>query len=267
MGAEQSPNPRSCVVIGGGLAGLAAACALADRGWQVTILEKRRWLGGRASSFVDPTVGSPVDLGQHVLMRCFTAYLSFLERLGIKGSIFLQPRLWVPLVDARTGRRGVLFSQPWLPPPLHLLASFLAYPHLSLAEKVRAIRGILAAQAVNHAHRPGELDGITFQQWLHQHGQLRSVIQRLWEPIILGTLNALPAQVSASVGIMVVQEALLAGPHSADMGWPKAPLSSLLEGAVQRYLHQRGGRVCTGAPVMHFTWDGECVRGVMFGNG
>lgn len=262
MDAEQSPHPRSCVVIGGGLAGLAAACALADQGWQVTLLEKRRWLGGRASSFLDPIVGHPVDLGQHVFLRCFTAYLGFLERLGIRGQVFLQPRLWVPLVDASTGRRGILFSQPWLPSPLHLLTSFLAYPHLSPAEKVRAIQGILAAKRVDRNQRRDALDGITFRQWLIKHSQTERIIQHLWEPIILGTLNALPHQVSAVMGIMVVQEALLASPHTADMGWAKAPLSPLVEEAVQRYLAQRGGRVRTGAPVAGLIWEGESVKAV-----
>ncbi|GBD11951.1 15-cis-phytoene desaturase [bacterium HR23] len=249
------------------MAGITVACVLADRGWRVTLVERRRWLGGRASSFLDPVVGHHVDLGQHVLMRCFTAYLGLLERLGIRDKVFLQRRLEVPLVEAVTGRRGVLFSQPSLPSPLHLSASFLAYPHLTLREKVRALRGILSVRGADRLRQRDGLEGITFRQWLETHGQTPRIIRHLWEPIILGTLNALPHQVSAMMGIMVLQEALLAGPHTADMGWARTPLSPLLEEAVRRHLARRGGTVLTGVAVARLMWEAERVKGVALADG
>ncbi|MCS7207931.1 MAG: hydroxysqualene dehydroxylase HpnE [Dehalococcoidia bacterium] len=267
MGAEQSAYPRSCVVVGGGLAGLAAACALADRGWQVTLLEKRRWLGGRASSFLDPLLQHPVDLGQHVFMRCFTAYLDFLKRLGVYHKVFIQSRLQVPIVDAHTGIRGVLFSQPWLPSPLHLLRGFVAYPHLMPSEKARAMRGMLTAWRTDRRGAERSLESGTFQEWLLRQSQTPRIIQRLWEPIILATLNALPSQVSATAGLMVVQEALLAGPHTADIGWATVPLSPLVEEAVKRYLAERGGRVLTGVAVAGLMWNGDQVESVVLVDG
>ena len=106
------PDPggatRRCLVIGGGLAGLAAACDLLDRGWRVTLLEKRPFLGGRAYSFTDPETGQEVDNGQHVFLGCCTAYIGFLDRLGVLDRTRLQPRLRAPVMDGASGTTGGL---------------------------------------------------------------------------------------------------------------------------------------------------------------
>ena len=44
-------DKKSVIVLGGGLAGLAAAVILVEREFQVTIIERKPFLGGRASSF------------------------------------------------------------------------------------------------------------------------------------------------------------------------------------------------------------------------
>lgn len=253
-------------MIGGGLAGLAAACALADRGWRVALLEKGRWLGGRASSFPDPEAGHPVDLGQHIFLRCFTAYLGLLERLGVKGKVSLQPSLRVPLVDAASGKRGVLFAQPWLPPPFHLLAALLAYPHLTPWEKGRAPLPLL------HLWGRGRLDGaapegVPLDCWLRGLGQTERLVRRLWEPVLLGALNAFPHQVSALMGAFVLRHAFLTDPHAADIGWAAVPLSALLEDAARRYLQMRGGAVHTRCPVVGLRVEGERVEEAVLASG
>ena len=134
------------MVIGGGLAGIAAACSLADRGVPVTLLEKRPYLGGRAFSFPDAETGRHIDNGQHIYLGCCTAYTGLLQRLGVFDRTTLQPRMRAVVVN-RNGKRGELNAAPLLPSPLHLLPSFLTYPHLSLREKLRAGRRCSASCA------------------------------------------------------------------------------------------------------------------------
>ena len=68
------------LVLGGGLAGLSAATALAEAGRRVVLLEGRGSLGGRALSFTHGRTGDELDTGQHVLMGCYHEMLRFLDR-------------------------------------------------------------------------------------------------------------------------------------------------------------------------------------------
>src|ERR671936_2099449 len=111
------------VVIGGGVAGLSAATALAEAGRRVLVLEARGELGGRATAFTDRTTGELVDNGQHVLLGCYRETFRFLRRIGAEGHVRVQPTLEVPYLDS-AGRRFVLRC-PRLPPPLHLLAGVM----------------------------------------------------------------------------------------------------------------------------------------------
>ena len=133
------PPPRTVAVLGGGLAGLSAARALVERGYEVTLVEKRPFLGGRAFSFHDREAGAHVDNGQHIFMGCCTYYIDFLEALGVSHKTYLQDTLRTEVV--RDGKRGALYSTPWLG-ALHLLPSFIMYPHLTLKDKLLAIYGL-----------------------------------------------------------------------------------------------------------------------------
>ena len=90
------------VVVGAGLAGLAATCALADQGWDVALVERGRLLGGKATSFsVD---GVEVDNGQHVHLQCCTEYLDFVDALGMSDSLWTQPRFEVTVLRRQVAR-------------------------------------------------------------------------------------------------------------------------------------------------------------------
>src|SRR5262245_40229605 len=121
------------LVIGGGLAGLAAATALAPRGFQVTVLESRNRLGGRASSFQDVASGQLVDTCQHVSMGCCTNLAHFCRTLGIDRYLKTQPCLYFMTPDRRLSR---FRSDAW-PAPFHLAGSFLSAHYLSPMEKLR----------------------------------------------------------------------------------------------------------------------------------
>ena len=233
------------LVIGGGLAGIAAAARLAEAGRKVTLLEARSTLGGRVFSFREPQSGRALDNGQHVIVGACRNLLSFLERINARHLWTLQPRLDVAVYD-RSGRLGRLYGAP-APSPWHLLPAFLTYPHLNLAEKAAAVRGLMSAIFTRRQQR--HLEDITFYQWLRARSQSERAITNLWNVLIEGTLNDNVRDVSASMGLMIVQDGLLGGRNAANVGYPTVPLSDALAQPAQRYLESMGVQIVTGCPV------------------
>lgn len=233
---------RHCVVIGGGLAGLAAAIALLDAGLRVTLVEKRPFLGGRAYSFNDPETGQEVDNGQHIYLRCCTAYIDFLKRLGVFDRTALQKQFSLPVLDTQ-GHMSTLSAFPGLPAPLHLLPSLLAYRHLTVVEKLRLFPAFLSLFLTDRQRRRAELESQTFLQWLRQRGQPDRVIERLWNLIILPALNDDVGSVSAYMALMIFQEGLLRGRRNADIGYSRVGLTALISDAARDYIQEKGGKL------------------------
>lgn len=227
-------------VVGAGLAGLAAGCELVDRGHRVTLFERRPWPGGKAYSFIDQETGETVDNGQHIFMRCTTAYIEFLRRLGTLHLTRIQERLSVPVLDA-SGRLSVLAAST-LPPPVHLLRSFVTYAHLPLRERVRVARGVTAIARLPMEQRES-FAGETFAGWLRARGLSEFVIREFWDLIVVPTLNCRSDRASAAQALFVFQEGLLASSTSAAIGLPLAPLSELHGMPAVRYIESRGGEV------------------------
>src|SRR5215475_767079 len=126
-------------IIGGGLAGLAAGCALADAGLRVTVFERRPYVGGRASSYEHPGTGEVVDNCQHVLLGCCTNLIDFYRRLGVNDKI----RWFDELTFIEPGGRASRMAPSFLPAPMHTATSFLRAPCLNLQDKL-AIGGAMA---------------------------------------------------------------------------------------------------------------------------
>ena len=228
------------VIAGGGLAGLTAACDLADHGCRVVLLEKRPFLGGRAYSHRDEATGTVVDNGQHVFLGCCTQYIAFLKRLGIYGRVHLQRRLRVPVIDKVWGESNL--SSANLPAPLHMLPSLLRFRSLSPLEKVRAVHAFSRIRSLERAHHP-ELDSITFGDWLRRNGQSEHSTESLWNLIVQPTLNGNASSVSADLALMVFQEGFLKARDGANVGWAKMGLTELLADSARRYIEERGGEV------------------------
>lgn len=235
---------RLVIVAGGGLAGLAAACDLADAGFRVTLVEKRPFLGGRAYSYVDRASGFEVDNGQHVFLGCCGEYIAFLKRLGVWKNAHLQRHLRVRVIDKVWGES--VLSASALPAPLHLLPSLLRFRSLSPAEKLLAVYAFSRIRSLDRSRDPG-LDHVTFEEWLRQHGQSDHAIRSLWNLIIQPTLNDHISRVSADLALLVFQEGFLRRREGANVGWAKVGLTSLLGQAARRYIEARGGEVRTGA--------------------
>lgn len=229
-------------IIGAGLAGLACGCELADAGHRVTLLERRPWAGGKAYSFVDDETGGTVDNGQHIFMTCTTAYIDFLRRIGTLHLTKRQRRLRVAVFDAQ-GRRSDLAAVP-LPPPLHLLPSFATYRHLSLADRARVARGVLAITRVSPDRR-NDFDDVTFGDWLRGNGQSESVVRDFWDLIVVPALNCRSDDASAAQALFLFHEGFLASAESAAVGVPMAGLSQLHAEPAVRYIESRGGQLVT----------------------
>jgi hydroxysqualene dehydroxylase len=236
-------RPRICVV-GGGLAGMAAALACADAGAEVTLVERRRRLGGATWSFRHHDLW--FDNGQHVFLRCCTAYRAFLERLGVTERVRLQPRLDVPVVGPG-GRMSRLRRSRLLPAPAHLGPALLTYRHLGIRDRLRLGPAALALRRVDAD--AAATDRQTFGEWLTRHGQSPAAQQALWDLICRPTVNLPASEASLALAAMVFQTGLLNDAGAADIGWASVPLGELHGDAGLRALEGAGVEVLAGAPV------------------
>ena len=236
-------RPPHVVVVGGGLAGLQAAVRCADDGARVTLLERRPRLGGATDSF--DRHGVQVDNGQHVLLRCCEEYLGFLERLGVRDRVQVQPRLDIPVVDER-GRCARL-RRARLPAPLHLAGSLARYRHLRPAERLGAARAAVALRRLDP--EDPALDATSFGHWLRAHGQSRHAIEVFWDLVVIATLNLPADEASLKLAVKVFRTGLLERADGADLGWPLVPLAALHAEPAGRVLDELGVDVRTGVRV------------------
>jgi squalene-associated FAD-dependent desaturase len=240
-----APPGRRVLIIGGGLAGLAAATALAPRGFAVTLLESRNRLGGRASSFQDPVSGHMVDACQHVSMGCCTNLAHFCRGLGIDRLLRTQPCLYFMTPD---GRLSQLRSDPW-PAPWHLLRSFLGAHYLSATEKLRVAYGLACLQRADP-----ETDS-PFGDWLARHGQTQRTVSRFWGLVLTSALNETPERVGLRYARKVFVDGFLRHRRGFEVELPAVPLGRLygeeLQGWLARHkvqvlLHQGAKRLRMG---------------------
>ncbi len=230
-------------VVGGGLAGIAAALRCADAGCTVTLLEADPRLGGLARSFRRGEL--TVDTGQHVFLRCCTAYRGLLARLGVADLVTLQPRLDIPI--RAPGRRPGRIRRSRLPAPLHLLASLGGYRALRPLERARLVPAALALRALDPADPA--VDAQSFGGWLTRHGQGPRAIAGLWDLFGLAALNVPAADASLALAATVFQDGLLTRADAGDLGWARVPLGRLHDDAARRGLTAAGVTVRTATRV------------------
>jgi len=231
------------IVVGGGVAGLAAATMLAEAGKRVLVLEARGQLGGRATAFVDRATGELVDNGQHVLFGCYSETFALLRRIGAEGHVRVQPTLEVPYIDLES-RRSLLRCPAW-PSPLHLLGGVLAWDALSWAERLRVLRVAQPLLRARKAVARGETDRSpgTVADWLDTHGQIGRLRDWLWEPLAVAALNQAPAEAAAAPFVTVLGHMFGSDPRAASIVLPLRPLHEMYAVPARRYLEERGGEV------------------------
>jgi squalene-associated FAD-dependent desaturase len=251
-------RPR-IVVVGGGLAGIAAALACTDAGAAVTLVEAHRWLGGATASFSRD--GLVIDTGQHVFLRCCTVYRAFLDRLGVTGRTTMQRRMDIPVLSpSRRWRRPPHLRRSALPAPLHLGRALATYPFLSVPERVRAIRASLAMRLVDPLDPAA--DQRTFGEWLAEHGQGPASVRYLWDLFGLPSLNLPASEASLALAAKVFRTGLLERNDAADIGVPDVPLLQLHGDAGARALERAGAVVHPGVRARGVLTSAGAVTGV-----
>ena len=242
-------------VIGGGLAGITAAIALAEAGATVTLLEARPRLGGATCSFARD--GLVVDTGQHIYLGCCTAYRGLLDKLSMTAHAPIQDRFDVTVLapGSRTGR----LRRTALPGPLHMLPALGRYPFLSLAERASVSRPALAMRRVDPA-APG-VDEQRFGDWLAARGQSDRARRVLWDLFTVSALNIAGDDASLSLAATVVKTGLLGKNNAADIGVPALPLGELHGDAGATLLTKLGAQVLIGAKVTAVDVDDTAPAG------
>lgn len=256
-----APAIKSVVVVGGGLAGIAAAVRLAQAGLSVTLVETRKRLGGRATSFVDPVTGQILDNCQHVLMGCCTNLLDLYRRLGVEGRIEWHKKLYFCGAD---GHIDELDSDD-LPAPAHLTRSMMGFKSLTLMEKAAIARGMLAIMQLGTEGRRG-LDDISFAQWLAREGQPAGAIEKYWALVAVSAINELPERMAASHAIQVFQEGFLNNENSYVMGLPAVTLVDLYDRA-ETVLAAAGGKVMLSTSAEGLEFEGGRVKALAIDGG
>jgi zeta-carotene desaturase len=240
---------RTVAIAGGGLAGLASGCALADAGLRVTLFERRPYLGGRASSYQHPGTGEIVDNCQHVLLGCCTNLIDFYRRTGVDGKI----RWYGKLTFLEPGGRASVIGPSALPAPLHTAPAFLRAACLNFSDKLAIGRAMIALAPSAPADR-----GESFLDWLKRHGQTTQAIERFWKTILVSALNEDLDRVSVPYAAQVVRESFLKSAAAGRMGIPTVPLTELY-GAAGDYIRARGGEIKFRAGVESFVGRGSEV--------
>jgi squalene-associated FAD-dependent desaturase len=259
-GPENSSAPRIAIV-GGGLAGLAAAVALADRNFNITLFEARRQLGGRAGSFYDPASDAWVDHCQHVSLSCCTNLADFCRRTGLADLLRHDKKLHFFGPD---GRRSDVSASGWLPAPLHLLPALLRLKYLSLRERlgiISALRKLARSSPIDDPHGP------TIGQWLRAHGQSDHAIELFWTPVIVSALSETVDRAAVPPVRKVFVDAFLAARHAFELQIPRVPLGEFYGERLEQWLQQHGVSIRLECPIKQIIGDAGDVKEIEIADG
>ncbi len=248
---------RRAFVLGGGVAGMTAAFGLADRGFRVTLLESRQWLGGRAFSFVDRHSGRRLDNGPHVMLGCYRATRALVRRLGTED-LFDQGRR-LTMAYRRVGGELLRLELPRLFVPLAMPWALLRLG-LPFGAKLRALFGMTTSLF-------GAPRSWTVADWIRRRGQRGDPARVLWEPLCRAIMNVEMDLASARDFLATLREAFSGSAGNAALWVPKAPWSAILSDPAPTALERAGVTVRTGARVIGLLREADRLARITFGSG
>jgi zeta-carotene desaturase len=239
---------RSVAIIGGGVAGMSAACALAAAGLRVHLVERRGYLGGRASSYLHPGVNEVIDNCQHVLFGCCTNLIAFYQRIGVLDQIHWTSDM--TMIEPG-GQRSVL-GPSMLPAPLHGVPKLLAAHAFTFADKLSLARAFSAILRTDPKTQGTE----TLSAWLVRHKQTSGAVDRFWRLVIASALNADLDAIAVPYAAKVIRELFMNSAQAGRMGMSTVPLSQLYAGA-EAYLKSNGAELHLNSNIESAAWDEE----------
>lgn len=253
--------PGRVIVAGGGLAGIAAAMALARCGNHVTLVEAKRRLGGRTGSFVDPRSGEMIDYCQHVGMGCCTNLRQLIDWLGQTEKWRVESTLHFYGSDGKHRQLGAL---PWLPAPLHLAGWLWSWPDLGWTDRFSIARGM---RGIDRLELNQELDHVSAYRWLIEQRQTPTAIDRFWSTVVVSALGEELKRVSLLAVAKVFQDGFLRHRDAFHLLVPQCPLSVLFGSDAEAQLRSIGVKVELSSTVRQLVWfDGQCC-GVRLSDG
>jgi zeta-carotene desaturase len=243
-------SEKTVTVVGGGVAGMSAACALAEAGLRVQLVERRGSLGGRASSFLNPGVGEVIDNCQHALFGCCTNLIGFYRRIGVADRIYWTSEMTMIEPGGRRSLLGPSRFGPWgLPAPLHDFPKLLTASAFTCADKFALARAFAALM------RPIPADSTeSLGAWLKRNGQTEGALRRFWRLVIASALNADVDCIALPYAAKVIRELFMNSAEAGRMGMSTVPLSELYAG-VQAFLEERGSGIHFNANVESAAWN------------
>jgi zeta-carotene desaturase len=255
LNSPRRSSEKTVTVVGGGVAGMSAACALAEAGFRVQLVERRGYLGGRASSYLHPGVNEVIDNCQHVLFGCCTNLTGFYRRIGVAERIHWTSEMTMIEPGGRRSQLGPSRLGSWgLPAPLHDLPKLLAAHAFTLADK------LALARAFATLLRPIASDSTeSLGAWLKRNGQTQGALDRFWRLVIASALNADLDSIALPYAAKVIRELFMNSAFAGSMGMSTVPLSELYAGA-QKFLEQRGSNVLFNANVESAAWDEQTAQ-------
>ncbi|MCE5269001.1 MAG: FAD-dependent oxidoreductase [Planctomycetaceae bacterium] len=301
---ESQLSPPTITIVGGGLAGIAAAVEASQRGFRVELFEQSQYLGGRAASLVDSPTGQLIDCCPHVAMGCCTQFLDFCRRTGISDCFERTRELHLIGPD---GRRRDVWPTRWFPVPLHLLPALMRLGYLSLRERWRIARALrrltqLAAPpsppsapgprastsprplagegpAVRASISPRPLgegqgarasdsnDHKTIGAWLRAQHQSADAIRGFWSVVLDSALGETVDHASLSAAAQVFREGFLASRTSSDLLLPRQPLREILHDRLAAWLTEHGVRLHLGVAVRSIEGTADRVTAIVLDDG
>ncbi len=261
MSIEQHPD---VLIIGGGIAGLAAAVDCSRRGLSVMLIEQKQRLGGRTYSFSHPETGDEVDNGQHLMMGCYHSTLKFLTMIDRMELVEIQENL--SIVFRHSDKPPTTLQTLSLPAPLNVLAGLLRLENLSFSQRLSLLR-VGIDLLVKNPDRNKHLQSITVAQWLDELNQPDGNKKYLWDIIAIGTLNDSTERISAALFVKVLRSAFFGSRKNSSMIIPKKGLTTVLVDGAADFIRQRNGKILLNMTVEKFEIQDSRINSVRLSTG
>lgn len=248
---------KKCVIVGGGLAGLASAVYLTKAGFQITLLESSPKLGGRAYSFRDNKTGSEIDNGQHILMGCYDYTLDFFKEIGASRNLIKQENLKVNFL--KEDYNLLPLSAPKLFYPLNLFCALIGYKAFDIEDKLR----LASFFSKLPLYSSKDLERMTVSEWLLKENQSENSIKSFWDILIVGALNTSKEKASALIFAGILKKIFLGGNKAATIIIPKLGLTPTYCNNSENYIKASEGEVCLGESVIEFKNTASAVTEIV----